>query len=181
MSLPAKKIDRYMIPTIPLLSYFAVLGYQKFYLVLPKVRKFILALILALFLLLVVYPDIKILPYLFTYASPIFGEVSNANKIIAQKPFGIGVFDLKDSIVERYGANAKLGFFDVKPIEAIYPNSKVFDIRETGPGGYDYVILGINEVMPDKILTDPRFSFEKDYSILINGLEYWRVYAKKAK
>jgi hypothetical protein len=181
MSLPTKKLDRYMIPIFPLLTYFSVLGYQKFYSVFSKMPKFSASVIAGLFLLFVAYPDVKDFPYLFTYTSPVFGTAENANKVIAQKPFGIGILELKDSIVKKYGSEAKLGFLDVKPIEAIYPNSQVFDMRVTGPGGYDYAVLGINEVLPEKVLNDARFTFVKDYSIWINGLEYWRVYVKKAK
>jgi hypothetical protein len=72
-----------------------------------------------------------------------------------------------------------LGFIDTKPIDAIYPNSKVFDIRVVGPGSYDYIVLGINESIPEKVTNDKRFTFEKDISIYINDLEYWRIYAKK--
>jgi hypothetical protein len=179
MTFPTKKIDRYMIPVYPLLSYFAVFGYLKLITVLPKIKKFVLAVIASLFIFFVLYPDIKILPFLFTYTSPFFGTSESANRVIAQKPFGIGIFDLKDLIIKNYGNQARLGFLDVKPIEAIYANSKVFDMRVTGPGDYDYAILGINEVFPDKVSEDARFTFRKEFSLYINGLEYWRVYAKK--
>jgi uncharacterized membrane protein (DUF485 family) len=179
MTFPSKKIDRYMVPVYPLLCYYAVLGYYKLILSLPKMKKFLSVSVAALFIVFVLYPDVKLFPFLFTYTSPFFGTPENANRIIAQKPFGIGIFDLKDLIVKRYSGKAKLGFLDVKPIEAIYANSRVFDMRVNGPGSYDYAVLGINEEFPDKVTQDTRFTFVKETSLYINGLEYWRVYAKK--
>jgi hypothetical protein len=179
MTFPSKKIDRYMVPVYPLLCYFAVLGYYKLIFELPRIKKFLSVSVAALFIVFVLYPDIKFFPFLFTYTSPFFGTPENANKIIAQKSFGIGIFDLKNLVVNKYTDKAKLGFLDVKPIEAIYANSRVFDMRVSGPGSYDYAVLGINEEFPDKVVKDTRFTFVKENSLYINGLEYWRVYAKK--
>jgi hypothetical protein len=39
--------------------------------------------------------------------------------------------------------------------------------------------LAINEEMPEKVLENKQYVFEKDYSLWINGLEYWRIYVKK--
>jgi hypothetical protein len=181
MTLPSKKIDRYMIPVFPILCYLAVVGYLEIWKVLKGFKKLFVFLIVLVFGVFVVMPDFTFFPYLFTYTSPLFGSAENANRIIAQKPFGIGIFKLRDEIVTRYQGYPKLGFIDVKPIDAIYPNSKVFDIRVYGPGDYDYIVLGINETFPDSISKDRRFIFEKDFSIYINGLEYWRIYAKKTK
>lgn len=181
MSFPTKKIDRYMIPMYPVLAWVAVLGFEKIWKIACRRVIFIRALVLVSFASLIIIPNIKLFPYLFTYTSPVFGSAESANKVIAQKPFGIGIFDLKSMLVSRYGPKAKLGFIDVKPIEAIYPNSQVFDMRVNGPGSYDYVVLGVNEQMPEKVVSDSRFLFEKDYSMYINGLEYWRICAKKIK
>lgn len=181
MSFPTKKIDRYMIPIYPLLSYLAVIGFEGIGEYLKKYKKQMSFLLITAFIVFVIIPDIKLFPYPFTYTSPLFGSSDSANKVIAQKPFGIGIFELKKHILNNYGDYPKLGFIDVKPIEAIYPNSKVFDIRVTGPGSYDYIVLAVNENMPDKIRTDTRYYFEKSSSVYINGLEFWRVYAKKTR
>ena len=181
MSLPSKKIDRYMIPIYPIIAWAAVEAFGRIAGGTTRIKSVIVALALLSSAAFIVYPDVKLFPYYFTYTSPLFGSPEQANKVIAQKSFGIGIFDLKKAIVSKYGTKAKLGFIDIKPIEAIYPNSQVFDIRDYGPGSYDYVVLGINEEMTDKVLDDKRFHFEKDLSLYINGLEYWRVYAKKVK
>jgi hypothetical protein len=131
-----------------------------------------------------VIPIIKLYPWYFTYTSPVFGSSVNANKIIGQKPYGIGIVDLKETIVTGYsdkstGEWPNLGFYDTQPIKTIYPNSKVFDVRVYGPSNYDLVVLGINEEMPEKVLKSTQYKFEKDYSMWINGLEYWRIYVRK--
>ena len=190
MSFPSKKIDRYMVPLFPYLVYMAVEGY---YIVFNKIvqRKKTISILLLfiLFISFVIIPNINLFPYLFTYTNPLFGSPDKANKIIAQKPFGMGIFEVKDKIMNKYALYGskdkdnypKLGFIDIKPIEAIYPNSKVFNIRETGLGSYDYVVLGVNENLTEEMLNDSRYTLEKDLSFYINGLEYWRVYVKKPR
>ena len=185
MSFFAKKIDRYMLIVFPFLSYCAVIGYKKFYQNLKSFSGKIVFRIL-LFLLIVFFvgfPVINLYPYYFTYTSPLFGTSENANKIIGQKPFGVGIPKLKEVILERYsdkyGGEPKLGFYDSIPMKTIYPNSKVFDVRTYGPSNYDLLILAINEEMPEKVLENKQYVFEKDYSLWINGLEYWRIYVKK--
>jgi hypothetical protein len=181
MTLPPKKIDRYLLPMYPLFSCTAVIGLYKALDKFKEYGRYAVLLIVSAFALFIIVPDTTLFPYYFTYTSPVFGSSEEANRIIAQKPFGIGIFRVRDEIINKYGDHPALGFFDVKPMEAIYPNSKVFDIRVTGPGSYDYIVLGVNEVIPEKISQDKRFNFEKDISIYLNGLEYWRVYAKKTK
>jgi hypothetical protein len=183
MLFPTKKLDRYMIVMYPFLAYFSILGYA---LILDYARRLKAGLLwfssFVVFLsgLFIVIPLTKFFPYYFTYTSPLFGDPANANRIIAQKSFGIGMFDLRDSIIKNYGSNVRMGFLDVKPMESIYTASNVFDIRETGPGKYDIIVLGINEDFTDEILTSG-YTFEKDSSVYINGLEYWRIYVKKPK
>jgi len=185
MSFFAKKIDRYMLIVFPFLSYCAVIGYKKFYQNLKsfsgkRVFKILFFLLIAFF---VGFPIINLYPYYFTYTSPLFGTPASANKIIGQKPFGVGIPKLKEVILERYsdkyGGEPKLGFYDSIPMKTIYPNSKVFDVRIYGPSNYDLLILAINEEMPEKVLENKQYVFEKDYSLWINGLEYWRIYVKK--
>jgi len=180
LSVSPKKIDRYMIPMFPYFAYLAVLGYYRLF-EMNKGKKIRVGVLLSSFSLFafvtIALPDVKLFPYLFTYSSPLFGSPENANKIIGQKPFGMGIFDLKAVILQKYGNYPKLGFYDTKPMQAIYPNSKIFDIRTNGPGSYSLIILGINEEMPERIIDQD--IFEKDSSVYINGLEYWRIYAKK--
>ena len=80
---------------------------------------------------------------------------------------------------DKYGGEPKLGFYDLPPMKSIWPNSKIFDVRTYGPSNYDLLILAINEEMPEKVLENKQYVFEKDYSLWINGLEYWRIYVKK--
>ena len=63
----------------------------------------------------------------------------------------MGIYDLKRYIVETYGEK-NLGFYDIKPMETIYPNSKVFDIRQTSASKIDIVILSKNETLPEKFI-----------------------------
>lgn len=170
MLFPSKKIDRYMLPLFPFLSLIAIYGFEKFY---PK-YKYIIAL---LFLIFVVLPLVVIFPYYFTYTSPVLGSPKNANSLIGQKPFGIGMYSLKDLIINKYKVPVNIGMLDTKPLSSIYPNSKVYDMRVTGPRSYDVYVLGINEVLPDKV-TDSPLKFRLVDSIYINGLEYWRIYEK---
>lgn len=183
MTYPAKKIDRYMIVIYPLMAFLAVIGYSRIF-SFCKVRKTKILFWLSMIVLSAAfwaYPLIKIYPYYFTYTSPIFGSSENANKIVVQKTFGVGVHELRDFILKRYGGHPKLGFYDIKPIEAIYPNSLVFYVRVYGPSKYDLLVLAMNEDMPSLVLKSNSYYFEKDSSLIINGLEYYRIYVKKAK
>ncbi len=178
----SKKLDRYMLTVFPLLAYLSGYGYYYMYGFFTRARKlkFYIALSTLTFIVFVVVPLVKVFPYYFVYTSPLFGSAQNANKIVGQKPFGMGIPDLLNFIDTRYGPDVNLGFIDTKPMRAIYPNSKVFDIRVDGASNYDLLILGINEEIPDDIL-DSAYTFNKTYSYYINGLEYWRVYEKASK
>jgi len=180
MMFPSKKIDRYMLPLYPFLALTAVYGFVHFYNSLQKAaskRIFASFTILAVSFFYAI-PLISLFPYYFTYTSPVFGPPANANLVIAQKPFGIAVPALKDYILEKYGDEPKLGFIDTKPMKAIYPNSKVADIRVSGTSDYDLLILGVNEEIPEKVLRSGT-KFRKDSSLYVNGLEYWRIYVKE--
>ena len=177
MSLASKKIDRYMLPVYPL---FCVATAYALTTIEARIQgwkqKLALCIPLAAGL---AYPLIAFYPYYFTYTNPVFGSTENANRIIGQKPFGVGIPELKNLIVSRYGANVGLGFIDKKPMSMIYPNSKLFDIRVDGTKKYDLIVLGPNEVMPENVIQS-QLKYKLDYNLYINGLAYWRVYKKDA-
>ncbi|MFC1700101.1 ArnT family glycosyltransferase [Patescibacteria group bacterium] len=177
MTLPSKKIDRYMLVVYPFLAYVAAIGFSKVFNRLKNKTIFLVlsGVSVAIFW---IFPLIKLFPYYFTYTSPVFGSAERANSVIAQKPFGVGTYDLKYHIIEKYGEEIKLGFIDTKPMKSTYSNSKVFDVRVSGTSDYDLLVLGVNEEIPEKVLQSDN-TFEKDSSLWINGLEYWRIYVKK--
>src|SRR3989338_4532763 len=180
MTYPTKKLDRYMIPVFPYLSLISVLG---FYSVRNYLNKYTLITLLAVSaIVFYTIPLANLYPYYFLYTSPVLGSSQNANSILAQKPFGIGIYDLKDFIRDNYAAvygdEPKLGFIDIKPMKSIYSNSKIFDIREISSSKIDLLILGVNEEFPEKVL-DSDIKWVKDKVLFINGLEYWRVYVKE--
>jgi len=182
MTYPTKKIDRYMIPLFPFLCLIAVLGFSAWVWDFPKfkcklcTRRALLAVFAALF---VVAPIFSYFPYHFTYTSPLFGSSKSANKVIAQKPFGIGIPALKEFILEEYGDYPRLGFVDTKPMRSIYKNSRVFDIRINGTSDYDIMVLGVNEEIPDKVLGSSK-TYKLDKTVMINGLEFWRIYVAES-
>jgi len=126
----------------------------------------------------VLLPLFTLFPYYFTYTSPLFGSPARANSIIAQKPFGVGMYDLKKFIIEKYGYYPKLGFIDIKPMKAIYPNSLIFDIRVQKPKNASLVVLGINEDFVEKSAS-VKEQFMLDSVVQINGLDYWRIFKQK--
>ena len=170
MTYSSKKIDRYILVLFPMFAYFAVLGFMQTF---DKYKNKYLIFGLFAFLFIVV-PLFKFYPNYFLYVNPFFGSTVSANKIIGQKAFGVGIHQLKDLIMGRYG-ETRVGMFDIKPLEAIYPNSKVFDIRVAGESSYDILVLAINEDIP----LDLTEKFEIDTSLNLNGLEYYKVYVKK--
>ena len=182
MIYPSKKLDRYMLPLYPFLALLAAHGILRFYLLIKttRLKKIFMSLAIFSFTLFYILPAVVDFPYYFTYTSPLFGTAESANRIIAQKPFGIAVPALKDYIIEKYGGEPELGFIDTKPMKAIYSNSKVADIRINGVSDYELLVLGINEEMPEKVLKSGT-RFRKDSSLYVNGLEYWRIYVKEDK
>ena len=182
-----KKIDRYLIVSFPFFAYMSFVGYKSVVNIFKKenLRRRFYMLIFILILVFVIKPLVSIFPWYFTYTNPLFGSTSNANKIIGQKSFGVGIPDLKKLIINKYSRSygdrlPNLAFYDTKPMKEIYPNSRVFDYRVYGPSSYDLLVLGINEEMPDKVLKNRAYIFEKDTSMWINGLEYWTIYVRKA-
>lgn len=181
MSIPSKKLDRYMLVEFPLLAYISFMGFlflkQKLH---NRLRIFwgILGLNIILFWII---PFIKLFPFYFTYTSPLFVNAQTANTYLGQKPFGVGMYDLKQFILNKYGYYPSLGFIDFKPMEAIYPNSKVHDIRVEPMGNYDLIVLGPNEDFSDNVLKNEEYDMIYDTSYYINGLEYWRIYVKRPK
>jgi hypothetical protein len=63
-------------------------------------------------------------------------------------------------------------------MKAIYPNRKIFDIREQKPYDDSLVVLGINENFEGKSESSIN-EFVLDATFKINGLDYWRIYKKK--
>jgi hypothetical protein len=185
MILPTKKLDRYMLPIFPVLALYAVNGYYVLFDYLKSknlkisISKYIGS-VVVLFTLFLVVPLVTVFPYYFTYTSPLVGTSVNANNIIAQKSFGVGIGELKEHIFSNYGEYPLLGFIDTKPMNAIYPNSKIYDIREAGTRRYDLLILGINEELPENVL-ESGTKFNYSSSVYINGLEYWRIFVKDIK
>jgi hypothetical protein len=175
MMYPTKKIDRYMVLMFPYLAYLAFFGFK---FLLDKFGNRFGYFLISLFgVVFVVGPLFSFFPYYFTYTSPVFGSTENASNIITQKPFGVGMYDLRNFIFERYGMFPTLGFVDTKPMNAIYPDSKVFDIRINGSRKFDIAVLGPNESFPEDFVGH----FKKDSSFYINGLEYWRIYVKEVE
>lgn len=177
MSLASKKVDRYITFIFPLLGIFSAIGYFNLVNLFKKKKVAFIFPLIAVTGIVFFYQLIAFYPYYFTYTNPLFGSAQNANKIIGQKPFGIGIWEVKEYIQKNYKQKPSVGFIDRKPMSMIYPNSKIFDIREYGPGNYDLIILGPNEEMTTKVLQSPH-EFKKVHSIYINNLEYWRIYEK---
>jgi hypothetical protein len=158
----SKKVDRYLLILVPPIIYYLSLiriNYLKNNIILLGVVN----------LMSIIY----FMPYLFLYYSPIFLKYENVNSIVGQKSFGQGIVNLRDKIVSDYG-NPDIGFYDVKPMETIYPNSKVFDIRNTGPSKVDLVVLSINEKLP-KDYQEKFKLYEKFYLI---DIPLYEIYIK---
>ena len=180
MSFPSKKLDRYMVTLFPYISLLATFG---FYFFLEKYHGMLRLArlgVLLIFANFVILPVFLFHPHQFTYTSPLFGSSENANSIVAQKPFGVGIFEVKEHLQANYGSVVEVGFIDTKPIKSIYPNSLVSDIRVNGVRAYDVLVLAVNEEMPQEV-ADSDANFVQDSSIYINGLEYWRFFVKGAE
>lgn len=175
MTISSKKLDRYMIPLFPYISLLSILGYSYFISVYKNVYSKVIVLISAI--IFVALPIILLHPYQFTYTSYLFGSAQSANNVVGQKPFGVGIVELKNKLINDYGYFASFGFIDTKPIRTIYPNSRVSDIRINGISDYDVLVLAINEEMPEKVL-ESSTKFKLNDIFYINGLPYWRIYVK---
>lgn len=155
-----KKIDRYLLVLFPPLFYYLTKKFNEY-------SKFIVG-----FLLVNLASVIYFSPYQFLYYSPVLLNYSNVNNLVAQKSFGVGIYDLKEYLLKNYGEK-KLGFYDIKPMETMYPNSKVFDVRQTSATKVDIVILSINEKLPENYS-----NFYKKESFMIKGIPLYDVYLK---
>lgn len=182
MTIATKKIDRYFLPVYPYLALLGVLGlYDLWGKLRVKAAKYLKVVLAIFFVAFVVYPFFSLYPYHFTYTNPFFGSPQFVHeKILAQKPFGVGMPALKDEILKRYGFYPTLGFVDIKPMEAIYKASRVYDVNVDGTRNYDLMVLGTNEEVPQKVL-DSDNKFVLDHIMYINGLEYWKIYVKASK
>ena len=84
------------------------------------------------------------------------------------------MFDLKKYLVSTYGEK-NIGFYDVKPMETVYPNSKVFDIRQTSSSKIDIVILSLNEKLPVKY----EDKYQKVDTFYFKDIPLYEIYTKK--
>ena len=176
MSIGSKKIDRYILPMYPFLGLLAAQGFFSMEKVFKKVWTKIFAAVAAGVFL--AWPLISLRPYYFTYTNPLFGNPQFVHeKILAQKPFGLGVFMLRDYILKNFGSNVSIAFYDPKPFFWLWDRDRVKYVEVDGTRDYEILVLGVNEKMPDKVLQS-NFEFNYFGSIHINGLEYWKVYVR---
>lgn len=171
----SKKVDRYIIPIYPYLALSAVLGWASFI----KKRIYLILIPLALFVYSVAFPLYRLFPDYLMYNSPIIGNAAVGNEIIGTKLFGIGVFDLRNKIIARYGPRAKIGTSDFGPLKSIYPEGTVYNVLDVHPNDFKVMILGPNKPFPPSLKNEPTLLFYKVDSVYINGLEFWRIYQKK--
>lgn len=159
----SKKVDRYLLVLVPAIIYFLTSKDSKFF-----------QRIFLIFGFVNVTSIIYFFPNLFNYYSPIFLNYQNVNNIIGQKTFGGSIFQLKDYLVGNYG-DVSFGFYDIKPIETVYPNSKVFDVRQTSPNKIDIVVLSLNETLPGRY--EEYFELKETYFYL--DIPMYQIYTKK--
>src|SRR3972149_1870530 len=159
MVLAPKKLDRYMLPIFPLFAVWLTLGISQLS------KKYLPLIIFAVFAFQVL-PIFTLFPHYFAYSSPIVGSARNANKIIGQKSFGTGIYDLRERLMERY-PDKTVAISDVGPLKEIYGSFRVFDIWKADPKSYDLLILGPNVELPE---FNGR-NFKQIDSLWIGGLE----------
>jgi hypothetical protein len=156
-----KKVDRYLLLLIPVVFYLFTFIFHKY-------SKYVIG-----FLILNVISVVYFHPFQFLYYSPILGNFENAEKIIAQKSFGMGIVELRDYIVKNFG-DVSVGMYDIKPLEALYPNSKVFDIRESSKSKVDIVILTKDESLPENY--EGNFALKDIF--YLKDLPVYQIYVK---
>lgn len=170
----SKKIDRYFVPLIPFLSITAVAGYYS----IKFKRKTTVLVVMVLFT--IVYPLFKAFPHYLTYINPVIGDAGSGNKILGQKLFGIGVFDLRDFVVEKYGKGTKVSINDPGPLRSISGKTKVYNVFIEHPNSYTLMVLGPNKEFPPSIKKSG-INLKHTQSIYINGLEFWRIFEKTSQ
>ena len=171
----SKKVDRYLIPIYPIFALTCVLGWYYFL----KKKIYLVVIPIALFVYSVAYPLYTIFPHYLMYTTPVFGDSKKSNEIIAQKLFGIGVFELRDKIVQRFGYKAAIAASDYGPLWSIYPNGKVSNVLDTHPNYFKIMVLGPNKPFPESLNNETEYYFHYIDSVYINGLEFWRIYKKE--
>lgn len=169
-----KKVDRYLIEIFPFFSLVSVYGYSRI-----KFQKFLHSVLLfCLLMFSVVYPYKMSFPHLMTYINPIFGDANDGNKIIGQRLFGIGVYELREYMLTNYGPNQKIGIHEPGPFRSIYPGRRTYDILKVHPNSIKFMIIGINNDIPIGISRESSIRWKHIDSIYINGLEFWKIYKK---
>jgi len=169
----SKKVDRYVVPLYP---YFALVTAYGWYRIVSK--KIVLVLPIVLFVCTVLFQLFSLFPHYLMYVNPFVGNAKKANEIIGQKLFGIGVFDLRKKIIDRYGENTSIGTSDFGPLLSIYPKGKVYNVLVEHPNSFKVMVLGPNKIFPKAMEKDSNIKFKQVDSVFINGLEFWRIYQK---
>ncbi|MFZ2664017.1 MAG: hypothetical protein WAX66_01510, partial [Patescibacteria group bacterium] len=169
----SKKVDRYTVPLYPYLALISAYGWSR--LISKKIITFIPSI---LFLTTVVYQLFTLFPHYLMYVNPLIGDAKKANEIIGQKLFGIGVFDLRKRIIDKYGDSISIGTSDFGPLLSIYPKGKVYNVLVEHPNSFKIMVLGPNKEFPKAMVKDPNIKFKQVDSVYINGLEFWRIYQK---
>ena len=173
----SKKVDRYLIPIYPIFAETSVLGWYYFL----KKRIYLVVIPIALLIYSVAYPLYTLFPNYMMYTTPLFGDSEKSNEIIAQKLFGIGVFEVRDKIVQRFGEKVSIASSDYGPLWSIYPNGKVSNVLDTHPNYFKIMVLGPNKPFPKSLNNETEYYFHYIDSVYINGLEFWRIYKKDVK
>jgi len=194
MTIGAKKIDRYMLPMFPFLAVLVTLGLFSWREVLTKrFTQLVLAILLGVSFIM---PMFKLFPYYFTYTNPLFGAPQFVHEnIVAQKPFGVGMFEVTTALQQKYQCAGNVlakahkptcvryppvAFLDPKPMFWLYDKGQVKYTKIDGTSSYRLLVLGVNEEIPEKV-SKSSYDFKHSESIYINGLEYWKIYVRSDK
>jgi hypothetical protein len=111
----------------------------------------------------------------------LFGTPEFVHKnIIAQKPFGMAAFELMDKIHTEFGYQEGVAFLDPKPFFYLHPKDKVKFTYTDGTSSFRVFVVGVNEEFPRRVY-ESKWVYNYYDSIYVNGLEYWKIYARGAE
>jgi hypothetical protein len=192
MSIPAKKVGRYILPVFPIISILAGIGIMWLLNGITgtvpnrkRLQKYSFTVVTVIILAIQVYPLLKLHPYEFSYYNPILGGASKAKEVLL-----VGRGEGLDLVGEYL--NKKENARDLK-VASEYPyllkeyfkgEIRTLKIENYEPGTLeyiDYLVIYISGLQKENLripleALDYHRTHSPEHIVVINGIKYAYIY-----
>ncbi len=184
ISIPDKKIFRYILPLYPFLAIFASYAVSAVY---SKVRPYrsrtmICAVATAFIVGFQLWQPLSVYPNFFAYFNPLLGGIESASKVISLNQDATGYYMVGEYLNQKSDVeNLVLGCYDSGPMSAYFRGHtvklKLVGIDKSYGENLDYVLLPVQEGW--QYLPKDQYVLERIFRI--NNFDYWYLFIRKTE